>query len=319
MRPGKRIRQSIPPVLIAVAAVLAATGWAAPAPKLMLPYDLEARGSQVYIADGMRHQLLRYDLQSRRLTVFAGTGRTGSSGDGGPARRARLTEPTELVFDLAGNLYFSDVNQGRVRRIDRRGIITTVARVPAAAGVAVDPTGRYLAIASIEGWVYRVELATGVRERLAGDGTEISSGDGGSAEAAQLNGPHDVTYDARGDLLIAEIAGIRRIDAVTGRIETASTRPAFKVVLGPRGTLYLLNGNPSGGMVTQVDANGAVLRVIGTGRLSRHIDRAPIGRVGFLPSDVEPVGSSLLISQTEPIPAIRRLASGSGTLTTLVR
>ena len=64
---------------------------------------------------------------------------------------------------MPGNLYFSDVNQGRVRRIDRRGIITTIARVPAAAGVAVDPTGRFLAIASIEGWVYRVDLATGAR------------------------------------------------------------------------------------------------------------------------------------------------------------
>lgn len=193
----RRILQSFPPVVaFAVVAAFAATGAAAPAPKLMLPYDLEARGSMVYIADGMRHQILRYDLAKRRLTVFAGTGRSGTSGDGGSAVRARLTEPTELVFDPAGNLYFSDVNQGRVRRIDWRRIITTVGRVPAAAGVAVDPTGRYLAVASIEGWVYRVELATGVMERLAGDGTDASSGDGSPAAAAQLNGPHDVTYDA---------------------------------------------------------------------------------------------------------------------------
>ena len=66
-------------------------------------------------------------------------------------------------------------------------------------------------------------------------------------------------------------------------------------------------------------ANGAVLRVIGTGNVSPQVDRVPIDRVGFLPSDVERVGSALLISQTEPIPAVRRLASGSGTLTTLIR
>ena len=314
-----RIRNGFVASMVALAAAFAATGAAAPPVKLVLPYDLEAKGSTVYIADGLRHQILRYDLKNRRLGVFAGTGRPGSSGDGGPAERARLTEPTELALDAAGNLYFSDVNQGRVRRIDRRGIITTIARVPAAAGVAVDPTGRYLAIASIEGWVYRVELATGARERLAGDGTETSSGDGGPAASAQLNGPHDVTYDAGGNLLIAEFGGVRRIDAATGRIETAYTRPAFKVVLGPRGTLFLLDGNPNGGTITQIDASGAVLRVIGTGRLSRHVDRAPIGRVGFLPSDVEPVRGSLLISQTEPIPAVRRLAAGSGTLTTLLR
>ena len=314
------VRQCLLPIVaFTIVVASAAARPAAQAPRLTLPYDLAARGSIVYIADGERHQVLRYDLVRRRLTVFAGTGRPGTSGDGGPAARARLTEPTELVLDRAGSLYFSDVNQGRVRRIDRRGIITTVARVPAAAGVAVDPTGRYLAVASIDGWIYRVELATGARSRLAGDGTAASSGDGGAAAAAQLNGPHDVTYDSEGNLLIAELAGVRRIDAGTGTIETAFALPAFKVVAGPRGTLFLISGNPSGGKVTQIDANGTVMRVIGTGKLSRHLDRAPIGRIGFLPSDVEPVGSTLLISQTEPIPAIRRLASGSATLTTLIR
>ena len=95
--------------------------------------------------------------------------------------------------------------------------------------------------------------------------------------------------------------------------------PAFKVTPGPRGTLYLINGGPRGGTVTQVDASGSALRVIGTGRLSRHVDRVQIGKVGFLPSDVEPVPGAVLISQTEPIPAIRRLASGGTTLTTFVR
>ncbi len=147
----------------------------------------------------------------------------------------------------------------------------------------------------------------------------MSSGDGGPAANAQLDEPHDVTYDAAGNLLIAEIARVRRIDAETGTIETALTHPAFKVVAGPSGTFFLLSGSPSGGKATQVNASGAVVREIGTGKLGRHADRAPIGRVGFLPSDVEPVGSALLISQTEPVPAIRRLAPGSSTLTTLLR
>ena len=314
-----QVRQCLLPLAALVLVATTAAAAAAPAPRLVLPYDLEARANALYVADGLRHQILRYDLGKRKLTVFAGTGRAGTSGDGGRATRARLTEPTELVFDSAGNLYFSDVNQGRVRRIDRRGIITTVARVPAAAGLSVDPSGRFLAIASIEGWVYRVELPNGALERLAGDGTETSSGNGGPASAAQLNGPHDVTYDTRGNLLVAEIGGIRRIDAATGTIDAAFTRPGFKIVPGAGGSFYLLDGNPSGGTVTQVDASGAVLRVIGTGKLGPHRDRVAIGSVGFLPSDVEPVGGTLFISQTQPVPAIRRLAPGSKTLTTLVR
>jgi sugar lactone lactonase YvrE len=273
----------------------------------------------VFIADGERHQILRYDPRSGRLTVYAGTGRPGTSGDGGQALRARLNEPTELVFDRAGNLFFSDFAQGRVRRIDRRGVISTVARVPEAAGIAVDSAGRHVAVASIAGWIYRFDLATGARERLAGDGTNASSGDGGPATEAQVSRPHDVTYDAEGNLLIAELARVRRIDAATGTIETAFRLPAFEVVAGPRGTFFLLEGTPTGGTVRQVDAQGAVLRVIGTGKLSPHVDRTPIGRVGFLPSDVELLGEALLISQVEPIPAVRRLAAGSTTLTTLIR
>jgi hypothetical protein len=49
-----------------------------------------------------------------------------------------------------------------------------------------------------------------------------------------------------------------------------------------------------------------------TGRLGRHVDRVAIDGVGFLPSDVELVRGALLIAQTEPVPAIRRLACGSG-------
>ena len=299
--------------------LLVAPAASAPKPRLGLPYDLEARNGFLYIADADRHQILRYNLARRRLSVLAGTGRPGSSGDGGPAKRARLTEPAELVLDRAGNVYFSDVNEGRVRRIDRRGVITTVARVPASAGLSVDPQGRYLAIGSIEGFVYRMRLPSGALERLAGDGTAVSSGDGGPAIEAQLNGPHDVTYDPAGNLLIMEGAGVRRIDAATGTIDTLFPRCVCKVVPGGRGTFYLLSGDPGGGKVTQVNSSGSVLRVIGTGSLSGHRDRVKIDKVGFLPTDVEPVGKAILITEAQPIPAVRRLANGSRTLTTLLR
>lgn len=306
-------------LVCALLAVLATSAGGASRPHLRLPYDLAARGSTVYVADGLRHQILRFDLKRRLLAVVAGTGRTGTSGDGGPARRARLTEPAEIALDPAGNLYFSDVNQGRVRKVDRRGIITTITRVTAPAGVAVDSSGRYLAVSSIEGWVYRLDLSTGERQRLAGDGTPVSSGNGGPASEAQLNGPHDVTYEPNGDLLVCEATGVRRIDAQTGRISKAFPQLGFKVVLGPNGTYFLMTGDPNGGKITQVKRNGDVVRVIGTGRLSRHVSRAPISRVGFLPSDVEPVEGALLISEAEPVAAIRRLANGSSTLTTFLR
>lgn len=298
--------------LTLAAAVTASTADTATAPvRLRLPYDLALKGSALYIADGERHQILRYDLARRRMSIYAGTGAIGTAGDGGAARRARLTEPTELVLDRAGNLYFSDVNQGRVRRIDARGTITTVARVRAAAGVSVDPTGRYLAIASIEGYVYRMPLPSGPLERLAGDGTPTTSGDGGPAADATVNGPHDVTYDAAGNLYIGAAGHVRMIDAATGTIETAFPHDGFKIIAAPDGSFYLMTGDPRGGKITQVAASGKVLRTIGTGRL------APPR--GLLPSDVEPIPGGILISQAQPFPAILRLANGRTTWTTLVR
>ena len=152
-------------VALCVAAAPAAAN-AAESPRLFLPYDLEARG------DALSTSRTPFVTRSSATTSRSEASRcsrapaAGSSGDGGPASKARLAEPTELVFDRAGNLYFTDVNQGRVRRIDPRGTITTVARVRAAAGLSVDPSGRELAIASIDGFVYRIRLPTGKLERL---------------------------------------------------------------------------------------------------------------------------------------------------------
>lgn len=291
-------------LILVLGAVLAASAGAAPAPvRLLLPYDMEAAGSSVYIADGLRHQILRLDLRTRRISVYAGTGQTGTSGDGGPARKARLTEPVEIARDGRGNLYFSDVNQARVRRIDARGVITTVARVRAPAGISVDPTGRYLAVSSIEGSIYRLTLPTGPLETLA----------------TGLNGPHDVTYDADGNLYLGSYGNVKRINAATGQIEEAVPHPGYKVIVAPDRSLYLMTGDPNGGKITHVDETGKVLDVIGTGKLGPHRATVPISRVAFLPTDVEPVAGGVLISQAQPIAAIRRLANGSSTLTTLVR
>src|SRR5437667_190707 len=61
------------------------------------------------------------------ILTIAGAGYVGFSGDGGPATRAKLNSPLHLVVDPAGNLFFCDSINQRVRRVDAAGIITTVA------------------------------------------------------------------------------------------------------------------------------------------------------------------------------------------------
>jgi sugar lactone lactonase YvrE len=63
----------------------------------------------------------------RSVQVIAGTGKCGFSGDGGAAGSAEVDDPNGIAFDAAGNLYFADSNNHRIRRIDSQGIITTVA------------------------------------------------------------------------------------------------------------------------------------------------------------------------------------------------
>ena len=62
------------------------------------------------------------------ITTVAGAGTLGYSGDGGPALSATLSSPIVIAFDSYGNLYFADdAENPRVRKVDKKGIITTVA------------------------------------------------------------------------------------------------------------------------------------------------------------------------------------------------
>ena len=125
------------------------------------------------------------------VTVIAGTGQCGYSGDGGPATSAQLNDPKGLAFDSAGNLYFADSHNHRVRRIDTHGIITTV----------------------------------------AGTGTEGDSGDGGPAIRADLaylggiaaRGPF--LYVTEEETASGAFGAVRLIDLRDGTISTVvSTR-----------------------------------------------------------------------------------------------
>jgi sugar lactone lactonase YvrE len=82
-------------------------------------------GGSVFIAESSLYRVLRVD-PAGNITVFAGTGLDGDSGDGGPATKANL-EPVGLAVDDAGNLYISVQFQHRIRRVDPTGQITTFA------------------------------------------------------------------------------------------------------------------------------------------------------------------------------------------------
>ena len=313
-----------------------------PEPVLELPYDLAVDGEgRIYVADGLLHQVLRVDPESGESEVFAGTGAVGSDGDGGPAIEATIQEPVGIALAPDGSLFLADFPANRIRAVAPDGTISTVAgtgsegrtgdggRAARAdlglpAHVALDPTGRYLAVPTLGNFVRRIDLESGLIETVAGDGEQRTTGEGGPAAKASVESPHGAAYDVDGNLYFPDGQSlIRRIVAASGRIETAVDGlegGAFKVLFAPDGTLYLITGDPSGGQVRRVAENGSLEVVIGTGSLGASDDGMLATEIGVLPSDIAfATDGALLFSQSEPEPAVRRVDPETGVVTTILR
>lgn len=165
----------------------------APATSLKLShtsYVVADTQGDVYFSDFLLNELFRVDPNGR-ITHIAGTGAEGFSGDGGPATKAELDFPTGLALDSHGRLYFSDAFNNRVRMINARGVISTVA----GSGPVGLSTGSY-------------------------------GGDGGAATDAHLNAPAGLVFDSAGDLYIADQGNecLRRVDP-SGRITLVAGMP----------------------------------------------------------------------------------------------
>ena len=155
------------------------------------------------------------------LTLIAGApGFPTNLGDGGPATAAKVTNPTGLAFDPAGNLYIAEPFVGRVRRVTPGGTITTFAgngqigytgdngpatsaKLAAPVDVKFDNNGN-LYIADVSAAVVRKVTPSGVITTVAGTGTHGFSGDGGPATQANLSGAAAIAVDPSGNLFIAD-------------------------------------------------------------------------------------------------------------------
>ena len=83
--------------------------------QLSFPADVAVdKAGNVYIVDTGNHRIRRVDT-SGIITTIAGTGEAGYGGDGGPADEAQLASPVALALDGAGNLYFADLGNYRIR------------------------------------------------------------------------------------------------------------------------------------------------------------------------------------------------------------
>jgi sugar lactone lactonase YvrE len=192
----------------------------------------------LYIAEEGGHRVRKVGANGI-ITTFAGNGIEGYSGDGGPATQARLRHPADVAVDPLGNVYIVDTGNGRIRKVDLNGIITTV----------------------------------------AGNGISGYSGDGAPATQAQLRSPSRVAVDTLGNLYIADLGNdmIRKVDTngiittVAGSREYGDGGPATEAnlfmptgaAMDACGNLYIADNYRH--RVRKVDADGIITTVAGNG------------------------------------------------------
>jgi sugar lactone lactonase YvrE len=260
-----------------------------------------------------------------------------------------------LCFDRAGNLYFSDTFNNRIRRVDAKtGVITTIAgngdkgfsgdggpATDAALnepyGVVVDRDGNLYIADRLNRRVRRVSAKTGVITTLAGTGDARYGGDGGPAPKAGLAEPNGLAL-APGEtaLYITDVADnrVRVVDLGTGTIATfagtgaaehsgdggpataAGVFGARAVKVAGDGTVYILERQ--GSSLRAVDRAGVIRTVAGTGARGYGGDGGPaLAAVFDAPKEMAiDRDGSLLIVDTENH-AIRRIDARTGIVANL--
>jgi sugar lactone lactonase YvrE len=271
--------------------------------QLWFPVDVACDSTgNVYIADGGNNRRVRKVDAFGQITTIAGNGSPVFSGDNAPATQVGLT-PYALAVDAQGNIYIADPDNRRVRMVDTRGIITTVAgtgvngyatdgQIASQAnlgyptGVAVDARGQLYVVDYTDKVVYRI--TNNIITRFAGDFRAAFGGDGGPATSAHLMFPNRAAVDASGNVYISDQGNnrVRRVDTagvittVAGNGTTgsagdggpgtqASLVPVHGIAVDQAGRVYLASSVSAtdewsfDNRVRMLDTSGVISTVVG--------------------------------------------------------
>jgi uncharacterized protein (TIGR03437 family) len=249
------------------------------------------RTGNLYIVDTSNHRVLRL-APGGTLQTAAGNGSRGSAGDDGAARFAQLDTPSACATDSAGNLFIADTANHAIRKVNPAGTISTVAGTGVAGrsweeevateaglyaprGVVVDDMGDIF-IADTGNHRIRQVTPDGRIHTIAGSGAAGFSGDGGPANAAQLNGPQGLFLDGAGDLYVADTNNnrIRRlvpdpvapapvVQSTTITVANAISLREGAVAPGEIAAIFGAGLGPDTGVTGALDADGVLPGALG--------------------------------------------------------
>jgi DNA-binding beta-propeller fold protein YncE len=242
---GQRIRRITPDgkiESIAGTGKVGYTGDGGPALEATFNFPHEIRfdsAGDLYIVDMKNHAVRKIDMKTNNISTFAGTGKQGYDGDGGPADQSQLNQPHSIQFGPEGNLYVCDIGNHVIRLIDMK---TKTISTFSGTGKPGDTPNQspiegtslkgprsidfsqngLLYLATREGnQVFRFDLNEKKIFHIAGTGKKGFTGNGGLAIEATLSGPKGIVADSEGHIWLAdtESHSIRRINSQNGKLE----------------------------------------------------------------------------------------------------
>lgn len=187
----------------------------------------------LYVSVNGDSNVKKVDFSTGKVSVIAGTGEVGFSGDGGQASAAKLANPTGLVLDGKGNIYISDSGNERIRKVNlSTGIITTIAgtgetgfigedvdatkaQLANPLGLAIDNFGDLFVVDRGNNMVRKISVSTGKISTVVGNGESGFSGDGELAKNAKLSNPTGLAFNNTGELFVVD-RGNNRIRKISG-------------------------------------------------------------------------------------------------------
>jgi hypothetical protein len=198
---------------------------------------LDGKGG-LLIADVPDWRIRRIDMKTGTITTFAGTGKPedkvdrSAIGDGGPATKAVIVGARAVCVDGLGNTYICEREGNAIRKVDSKGIITTIAGTGAMGydgdggpaikatfrgpkGIRCDRQGNIFVVDTENHAIRKINVKTGIVTTVAG-GRKGPEGDGGDPTKAGLDRPHGCVIDAKGNIYIAD-SNNHRVRVVRGR------------------------------------------------------------------------------------------------------